>query len=100
MGRVRRRLPLVAAIWLMCQGLAVALSPVALRADAVARGAVCTCSDAGPNHTCPMHHRDRQADSARCTIRSAHASLDAAFLAFIGGVGVMPANGALLLVPP
>jgi hypothetical protein len=92
--RVRRHLSWLASAWLLGQLGAFALSPVALHADAVARDAICTCTDGGPNHMCPMHHHDAPADAAKCAMRSTFPSADARFLSVIGAMGIMPLQAA------
>jgi hypothetical protein len=70
MTRLRRALGVVAAVWLFCQVVAVALAPIAVAtASTDGSAAECTCTH-GENASCPMHHK-RASGSTICVMQNA-----------------------------
>ena len=67
MTRLRRALPAIATVWLVCQS--AGLTGVPLAQWAMSEDLECTC--AVGNHTmCPMHHKPAR-ESRRCRLSSA-----------------------------
>jgi len=85
----------LAAVWLMCQTAGLVLAPVTLWA--VSTALECTCGH-GDHAMCPMHHRSTT--SSRCSMRGADDAGTATLATLLGGVGVMPIQGAVAAVAP
>ena len=83
----RRRLALVACLWLAGQIAGIAAAPVAFTLHDVQ-----TCEELCPallsGQDCPMHHT--QEGKRTCKMRSAGAGSDAALISLAGVIAVLP----------
>jgi hypothetical protein len=85
MTALRRMLPPLAAIWLLCQAAGATFAPVTL--TMVDSDVECTCGH-GAYAMCPMHHRP--VGTPRCSIRGGGDLATATLAALLGGIGVIP----------
>jgi hypothetical protein len=87
MGFARRRLALVACLWLAGQIAGIAAAPVAFTLHDVQ-----TCEEICPallsGQDCPMHHT--QEGKRTCKMRNACAGSDAALISLAGVIAVLP----------
>jgi hypothetical protein len=88
---VRRRLPWLLSLWLVCQCVGLAAPIVLAAAGSAPVEELCTCAG-GDHETCPMHHGTQtDGTAAPCGVRAACAPVDVALLSMAGGAGVLPA---------
>lgn len=110
MPTFRHRLPLTAAVWLVCQLAAFAAAPLALccsmpKAEASVEEDEC-CKGLGPGQICPMHHHTKPAkghakqssDARGCVLKSACKAPDIALMSILG-CGVLPQATAMSIAP-
>lgn len=94
MPGIRRRLRLVATVWLVLQFALLASAPASLcsapRADAEPSAmAACTCAHGEGPMMCPMHHARTVPDSRSCSCRAARDPLTAVLAALCGPAAVL-----------
>jgi hypothetical protein len=87
MVMMRRRLSMIAALWIVLQ-IAGASAPLTLHG--AGPEAICTCPSADHGATCPMHHPQGKAPAGdgHCQLRNGCAPADMALLSLAGGAGV------------
>jgi hypothetical protein len=111
MRRFRLHIPGLVAAWLVCQGVALLVAPVALQSGtAVVDGGDCDCPGARPGQFCPMHQSPNRAEHREGTLalQNACSPTDAALISLGIGLGVLPASnlqpaerqlGAIVVLP-
>src|SRR3954462_197083 len=91
MASLRRRLSLLAFVWMLFQAAGIAVPLVAMQVDGAAVETLCTC-DGYDHGTCPMHHpvAPPPTDRRGRPLRSNCAPAATALLALFSAPGTLP----------
>lgn len=88
MTRLRRALPSIAIVSLLCQAATLSLAPVVLWSFSAEKLLECTCAH-GDHAICPMHHTPVPG-SKLCLMRGTDDSGTAVLTSVLGGLGLVP----------